>query len=418
MLITLKKRKTRTNQTESLLMKILHTSDWHIGKQLHKIDLAPDLELFFQWLQNTIKEEHIDLLLVSGDVFDQANPSQASLTQYYNFLKRMIGTDCRILITGGNHDSASVLNAPKEILGFLNIDVIGGAPDTLEELFLSYCKGEEQVVVAGVPFLRDKDIRKSVAGETYSDKIEQIKAGIQTYFSAINAHYNQNFKGHCFIVMGHLFVQGAQISESMRDIQIGNQASVKGTVFGEEPDYVALGHIHKPYAVSHSKNVHYSGSPICLSFSEKEEIKQVNIISVQGKDLGVKIVPIPKFRNLVVFQGTLEEVKIQLKDYNEGTQLVSLAEIIVNEPNENVQIRRDLDELLETYTNAHLIIIKSKLYFTNKIRGASEAFQPGVSVADVSPMEMFEKRLELDGQLDNAEELKNAFRQILEELNL
>ncbi|WP_299390544.1 exonuclease subunit SbcD [uncultured Gelidibacter sp.] len=399
-------------------MKILHTSDWHIGKQLHKIDLEPDLDLFFDWLLKTIKEEHIDLLLVSGDVFDQANPSQASLKQYYNFLKQMINTDCKIIITGGNHDAPSVLNAPKEILGFLNIDVIGGAPEATEELFFKYSKGDEEVVIAAVPFLRDKDIRKSVAAETYSDKIEQIKAGIQSYFSNINAHYNQHFKGRCFIVMGHLYVQGAQVSESMRDIQIGNQAGVMGSIFGEEPDYVALGHIHKPYAVSASRNVHYSGSPVCLSFSEKEEVKQVNIITVRGKDLEVEIVPIPKFRNLVTFQGSLKEVRRQLNEHKVNTQLVSLAEIIVNEPNENVQIRRDLDELLEAFANDDLVIVKSKLNFTNKIRGASEAFQPGISVADVTPMEMFEKRLELDGQHENAEELKNAFRQILEELNL
>lgn len=399
-------------------MKILHTSDWHIGKHLHKIDLSPDLELFFDWLLAKINEEQIDVLLVSGDVFDQANPSQASLKQYYNFLKRMIGTDCNIIITGGNHDSASVLNAPKEILGFLNIDVVGGAPENISDLFYNYRKGEEQVVIAGVPFLRDKDIRKAVAGESYSDKIEQIREGIKAYFSAINTHYTQHYQGLCFIVMGHLYVQGAHVSESMRDIQIGNQASVKGTIFGEEPDYVALGHIHKPYAVSALKNVHYSGSPVCLSFSEKEEVKQVNIISVAGKHLEVDIVPIPKFRNLVSFQGTLEEVKTQLANYVQSGQLVSLAEIIINEPDENVQIRQDLETLLDTHDTPDLNIIKTKLNFINKVRGASQAFQPGVSVADVTPMEMFEKRLELDGRQENTEELKNAFRQILEDLNL
>lgn len=399
-------------------MKILHTSDWHIGKHLHKIDLSPDLELFFDWLLAKIKEEQIDVLLVSGDVFDQANPSQASLKQYYNFLKRMIGTDCKIIITGGNHDSASVLNAPKEILGFLNIDVVGGAPESISDVFYTYTKGEEQVVIAGVPFLRDKDIRKSVAGESYTDKIEQIREGIKAYFSAINTHYTQHYRGLCFIVMGHLYVQGAHVSESMRDIQIGNQASVKGTVFGEEPDYVALGHIHKPYAVSALKNVHYSGSPICLSFSEKEEVKQVNVITVVGKHVSVEIITIPKFRNLVAFQGTLEEVKTQLANYVQSGQLVALAEIIINEPDENVQIRQDLETLLDTHETLDLNIIKTKLNFINKVRGASQAFQPGVSVADVTPMEMFEKRLELDGRQENTEELKNAFRQILEDLNL
>lgn len=397
-------------------MKILHTADWHIGKQLHKIDLSEDLELFFDWLLDTIAKEHIDLLLVSGDVFDQANPSQASLKQYYGFLKRMLGKDCKIILTGGNHDSASVLNAPKDILGFLNIDVIGGAPENINDLFIEYDKKDEQVVVAAVPFLRDKDIRSAAAGESYSDKIEQIQEGIKSYFSKINRHYYQHYQEHCLIVMGHLYVQGAHVSESMRDIQIGNQAGVSGTVFGDAPHYVALGHIHKPYAVS--KNVHYSGSPISLSFSEREEQKQVNIISVKGKHLEVEIVPVPRFRNLVAFQGPLEDVKKQLHEYSPITPLVSLAEIIVHEPNENIQIRRDLDDLLDNYYNEHLNIVKSKLNFGNKLRGASDAFEPGISVADVTPMEMFEKRLELDGNQENTEELKNAFRQILEELNL
>ncbi|MCK0114728.1 exonuclease subunit SbcD [Gelidibacter sp. F63206] len=397
-------------------MKILHTADWHIGKQLHKVDLSDDLELFFDWLLDTIAKEDIDLLLVSGDVFDQANPSQASLKQYYGFLKRMLATECKIILTGGNHDSASVLNAPKDILGFLNIDVIGGAPEAIDDLFIKYTKKDEEVVIAAVPFLRDKDIRNAVAGESYSDKIEQIRDGIKSYFSNVNLHYAQHYPGTCFIVMGHLYVQGAQVSESMRDIQIGNQAGVSGTIFGDTPHYVALGHIHKPYAVS--KNVHYSGSPISLSFSEKEEVKQVNIISVSGQQVKVDILPIPKFRHLMAFQGTLEDVKTQLYSYTSYTDLVSLAEIIVNEPDENIQIRRDLDDLLENYKNDHLKIVKSKLNFLNKIRGASEAFEPGISVADVTPMEMFEKRLELDGHQENTEELKNAFRQILEELNL
>ena len=218
--------------------------------------------------------------------------------------------------------------------------------------------------------------------------------------------------------MGHLYVQGAHVSESMRDIQIGNQAGVNGSVFGDEPHYIALGHIHKPYCVSGSKNIYYSGSPVSLSFSEKEEDKQVNIISINNNTINVEIVPVPKFRNLISFEGTLEEVRAQLNNYNNGAQLEALAEIIVNELNENIQTRRGLDDLLENLDYNNLRIIKSKLNFKNKIRGASEAFQPGISVADVTPMEMFEKKLELDGNHENAEELKNAFRQILEELNL
>lgn len=399
-------------------MNILHTSDWHIGKQLHKTDLSQDIDLFFDWLLNTIKEQNIDLLLVSGDVFDQANPSQASLKQYYNFLKRMLGTDCKLLITGGNHDSASVLNAPKDILSVLDVDVVGGAPEAISDLFFEYTKDDQRVVVAAVPFLKDRDIRKSVAGESYSDKIAQIKGGLETYYSNVNAYYKTHYPNTFFIVMGHLYVQGAHVSESMRDIQIGNQAGVTGGIFGDAPNYVALGHIHKPYPVSASKHIYYSGSPVALSFSEKAETKQVNIISTDGKAMEVTILPIPKFRNLVTFQGTLDAVSSQLQSYNHETPLRSLAEISVTEADENIQTRQDLDALVENFDSEHLEIVKTKLMFTNKVRGASEGFQPGISVADVTPMEMFEKKLEMDGSQEDTEALKNAFRQILEDLNL
>lgn len=399
-------------------MKILHTSDWHIGKQLHKIDLREDLELFFDWLIQTIQKEQIDLLLVSGDIFDQANPSQASFSQYYNFLKRMVKLDCKILLTGGNHDSPAVLNAPKQLLEILDIVMVGGAPDEIHELFYEYKKDEVNLVVAAVPFLKDKDIRKSAEGETYSDKIEQIKEGIKIYFSRLNEHYRNNFDDCKFVVMAHLFVQGSHISESMRDIQIGNQAGVNGGVFGVEPNYVALGHIHKPYAVSTPNNIHYSGSPVSLSFSEKEDTKQVNIVDFSEGFTNVKILKIPKFRRLISFTGTLSEVTQKISDYEDIGELQTLGEIIVNEEDENISTRQGLEDLILENTNELIHIVKSRLYFTNKVRGASEAFKTGTDVSEVTPMQMFEKKVDLVGDLQNKEELKNAFREILEKLNL
>ncbi len=399
-------------------MKILHTSDWHIGKQLHKIDLSDDLELFFKWLLNTIEKEQIDLLLVSGDVFDQANPSQTAFKQYYDFLKRMLKTDCKIILTGGNHDAASVINAPKQLLEALDIKVVGGATENLKDLFIEFHKNGVNLVVAAVPFLKDKDIRKSVEGESYSDKIEQIKEGIKVYFSNVNEHYKKNFDGHKYIVMGHLYVQGSFISESMRDIQIGNQAGVEGGVFGDAPHYVALGHIHKPYAVSNSKNIHYSGSPVSLSFSEKSDIKQVNIIHISNDSTKVEIVEVPKFRNLISFSGTLNEVAIMVNEYDQVSDLMALGEIVVNEENESISIRQEFEDLRLENSNNNLLIVKSRLNFTNKVRGASEAFKTGTDVSEVSPMQMFEKKLELMSDLENVEDLKNAFLEILEELNL
>ncbi|CAN0591360.1 unnamed protein product, partial [Ectocarpus sp. 12 AP-2014] len=183
-------------------MKILHTSDWHIGKQLHKYDLVDDLNLFFEWLIVYIKTNGVAVLLVSGDVFDQANPSQAAFKQYYDVLRKLVQLDCKLIITGGNHDSAAVLNAPKELLKAFDISVIGGATEHISDMFIEVDKNGERLVVAAVPFLKDRDIRKSVAGETYATKIEQIKSGLQTYFSNINTHYQSNHSDAFFVVMG------------------------------------------------------------------------------------------------------------------------------------------------------------------------------------------------------------------------
>src|SRR5690606_340454 len=259
-------------------MKILHTSDWHLGKQLHKYDLGEDLDYFFRWLVNYIKTNNIDVLLVSGDIFDQANASQTAYKQYYDLLKQLITLNCKIIITGGNHDSTSVLNAPKELLKAFDISVIGGSVEDASEMFVQVEKNGEKIVVAAIPFLKDRDIRKADTGETYATKIEQIKMGLQSYFSNINKHYTDNHSNQVFILMAHLYIQGSQISESEREIQIGNQAGIEPLIFQGIPHYVALGHIHKPQVISRSGNIHYCGSPIPLSFSEKEDCKQINVI--------------------------------------------------------------------------------------------------------------------------------------------
>ena len=400
-------------------MKILHTSDWHIGKQLHKYDLSEDLNLFFDWLVHYIQAGNIDVLLVSGDIFDQANPSQAAYKQYYDLLKQLINLDCKIILTGGNHDSASVLNAPQELLKSFDITVIGGATDEVGEMFIEVEKEGEKIVVAAVPFLKDRDIRKSVAGETYATKIEQIKSGLQSYFANINACYHENYPNHTFILMGHLYVQGSELSESERDIQIGNQAGVEAHMFEGIPQYVALGHIHKPQIISDTQNIHYCGSPIPLSFSEREDQKQINVITIKDRKIDqLQIVPIPKYRNLVSFEGSLEEVENKLNGYSEETRLMSLAEVIVNEDSESLERRQAFEGFVNSRPNENIEIVKSRLNFKSKIRGATDAFAVGTDVTDVTPVQMFEKKLELQSGLDNTKELKNAFREILQELGL
>jgi exonuclease SbcD len=276
----------------------LHTADWHIGKQLHKIDLHEDMDLFFKWLITYIDENKIDVLLMSGDLFDHANPSQTALTQYYLFLKQLLLLKCKVIITGGNHDSPYVLNAPKDLLGILDIKVIGGAPENISDIFIECANENQKIIIAAVPFLRDKDIRNSLPGESYQDKIDLIRQGIKNYFNKINHYYNEHYKGLPYLVMAHLYAQGATISDSEREIQIGNQAGIEASIFGNEPHYVALGHIHKPQVVG-SNHIRYSGSPIQLSFSEKEDQKELVLIEINDSIFTINTVQLPQFRKLI-----------------------------------------------------------------------------------------------------------------------
>lgn len=396
-------------------LKILHTSDWHIGKQLLKVDFNEDMELFFNWLINTISSENIEILLMSGDLFDQAIPSQSAMMQYYQFLKRMIPLKCKIIITGGNHDSPQVLNAPKELLHFLDIEVIGGAPENISNLFIPIEKNNEKLVVAAVPFLRDKDVRKSAPGESYEDKMEQIKEGLKVYFEDVNKYYSENYSGFNYVVMAHLFAQGAQTSESEREIQIGNQAGIEAAIFGDYPDYVALGHIHKPQIVG-LPHIRYSGSPISLSFSEKLDRKQVVILDIQNGKLHTETLEIPIFRRLVTFEGTLEEVKDQITKYEHKSPLTDLAELIVKEENENIIIIKELDDILSREKENGLDIVKGKLEFVNKILGTSSFMGEGENVSDFKPEQLFEKRLDLEGNVVNRSDLVNAFKEIMEQI--
>lgn len=396
-------------------IKILHTSDWHIGKELHKVELTEDMDRFFTWLIEFIRDNDVDVLLMSGDLFDQANPTQLDMKQYYAFLEKMIPLECRIVLTGGNHDSPAVLNAPKDLLQLLKIDVVGGAPETVEDLFVEYQKDDQSVVIAAVPFLRDRDIRKSVAGETYNDKIEQIRDGLKTYFENVNAHYKANYEGLPFVIMGHLYAQGATVSDSERDIQIGNQAGVDSSIFGDQANYVALGHIHKPQEVGRP-NIRYSGSPIPMSFSEKSDQKEIVLLEFEAGTMTQTRYDIPMSRKLVLFEDTLELVRQKIAAYTTDSPLKDLAEIIVREKEFSLSTMEGLEELRTVSNIPGLKIIKSKVEFDNQQKGLSTLLATGTLLSEMNPEELFKKRLELEPNLDNEDELLNAFREIMEQL--
>lgn len=400
-----------------MAIRILHTSDWHLGKQLLKVDFQEDMQLFFAWLKNVVEHEQIDVLLMSGDLFDQANPSQQALQDYYRFLTSFLALDCKLIITGGNHDSMHVLNAPKDILEALDITVIGGAPNDLAELFIPIEKNGEKIVVAAVPYLRERDLRLANEGESYVDKVELWKKGLAVYFQQINNFHQLNFPDHQLILMGHLFTFGVETSESEREIQIGNQACVDASIFGQSAVYVALGHIHKPQRLGVDW-IRYSGSPIPLSFSERADQKQVVKVSITRSEVHVTPILCPNFRKLVTFKGSVLEVREKLEKYVSDSQLIDLVELQVEEEIENIQAIHQLEEWLSIDVHPKLKVVKGKIHFKQQVQKTSQLIDASKTVSDFEPFELFEKRLDQDESLTTKEELKLAFKSLLEDLQL
>jgi exonuclease SbcD len=153
-------------------MKILHTADWHLGHRLHEQSQIEEQILFLNWIENYIIDQKIDVLLISGDIFDTGSPSHQSLEMYYSFLVKLKATTCKsIIITGGNHDSPGTLNAPKHLLDALSIKVVGKATENIEDEVFEIEVNGEKVIIGAVPYLRDGDIRRAVAGTTSCEKI-------------------------------------------------------------------------------------------------------------------------------------------------------------------------------------------------------------------------------------------------------
>ncbi len=396
-------------------MKILHTADWHLGKQLHKYSLEEEQSLFLDWLVTTVQEREIDVLLVSGDVFDTANPSNQALAQYYGFLKKLIGTGCHVVVTGGNHDSPGVLNAPRELLRFLDIKVVGNAQENIEDELLHIKIPKGEVVVAAVPYLRDADLRKSVVGEGYDDRLSALRQGIRAHYEQLAAISTERYPNKCVIAMGHLYVNGASVSESERDIHvIGGEAAFSADFFPEGFDYIALGHIHKPQRIANSDFVRYSGSPIPLSFSERDDKKYVLELTIEAHQIErIEPIAVPLFRELRCFSGDLEAVEAALNAYEVVTPLPPFVEIHVTESFYDPQKEAYFGYLVREFETAPFKIIKPRLSFSNRTQGADELYLTGTSIQDLTPKEVFQKRL-LTENID--EETQQLLAEAFEEL--
>jgi DNA repair protein SbcD/Mre11 len=297
-------------------MKILHTSDWHLGRSLYEKKRVDEFTKFLDWLILFIREEQVDVLLVAGDIFDTTTPNNQVQEMYYRFLSDVTRTGCHhVVITGGNHDSPSFLNAPREILRALHVHVVGDITDNPEDevLVLTNSEGMPEAVVCAVPYLRDRDVRTAEAGESPEDKRKKLIEGISGHYAAV-ARIALEKTGHSgsvpIIGMGHLFTSGGKTMEGdgVRELYVGTLAHIDGELFPGCFDYLALGHLHLAQKAGSSEFKRYSGSPIPMGFAETGQQKTVIVVEFSGRSPVVTEHTVPCFREMERICGEKAEI--------------------------------------------------------------------------------------------------------------
>lgn len=305
-------------------MRLLHTSDWHLGQTLHNFERGYEHQRFLDWLLDTLVAEQADVLLVAGDVFDNANPSAASQKQLYVFLQQARARlpALQLVVVAGNHDSAGRLEAPGPLLAAHGTHVIGhllrdeaGNID-LERLLLPLAgsDGQVQAWCLAVPFLRPGDVPKLPAGDTQDAYLGGIAL---LYRQLTDLALARRQPGQAIVAMGHCHMVGGEMSnDSERRIVIGGTEMLPSGIFDTSIAYAALGHLHKAQAVGGQEHIRYCGSPIPLSFAEVNYRHQVLCLDIDGEQLTeVRVIEVPRAVPLLRVPATpapINEVLAQL----------------------------------------------------------------------------------------------------------
>jgi DNA repair protein SbcD/Mre11 len=388
--------------------RILHTADWHLGARLHEEDRSEEHRAFLDWLLELLAGEKVDLLIVSGDVFDTAVPKQQTTALYYQFLTKLATLGhVEAVLTGGNHDSPLHLDAPREILEQLKIHVFGSLPRTLGDALLEF----PNVTVAAIPFLREVDLVPHMPPENGESHAARIREAIANVYAEVKRQAPAT--GKPLLAMGHLTAAGATLlPDSERDIHVGNQAAVGPEMF-HGFDYVALGHLHSYQSVASQDHIRYSGSPIALSFSEAGREKWVILLTVEENgNITQQRHAVPQPRQLVQHKGTYEELLQLLQALECPDGYEPWLELVLLEPISAVQ-QQNLREALSG---------KGKiLKFTAKFAPAeaSGLQVPEKTLAELSEREVFENRVSQlfpdDNDVERRERLHVIFGKLLEQ---
>lgn len=429
-------------------MRLLHTSDWHLGHTLHDVPRDHEHEQFLRWLLDTLVAEAVDALVITGDVFDTANPPAQAQARWYELLaearRRLPGLD--VVVIGGNHDSAARLDAPTPLLERLGIHVVGAVRHVMREgerrldvdrliVPLTDAHGRVAAHVAAVPFLRTSDLPRPKREEdaepvpdTRTDSPEArpdplIEGVRQVYAEALAAARARCRPGQALLATGHCYMVGTDVSRlSERRILGGNQHALPVDIFPDDVAYVALGHLHKAQRVGGREGVRYAGSPLPLALDEARYRHQVYVVELDGPALaGVRSVPVPRAVEVLRVPrrgaGSPEQVLAELArlpDWDGCTEPDTrpFLEVCVALARPEARLRIDAEEALR---GKRPRLVKLGIEYTGHGEALAEGL-PEQALRDLDPLEVFLRRYGRDHEGEPPAALVAAFDELLAEV--
>ena len=398
-------------------MRILHTSDWHLGQHFIGRSRANEHRAFLSWLVAQVNSQHIDAIIVAGDIFDTATPPSYARELYNQFIVELQPSGCQLILLAGNHDAAAVLNESKNLLHYLNTQVVASSSEVISEQLIVLHNQQQQpaALLCAVPFIRARDVLQSQSGQSARDKQQNLQQAITQHYQQLYAAAVQYNAGQPLplpiIMTGHLTTVGVSTSESVRDIYIGTLDAFPTSAF-PPADYIALGHIHQSQQLKASTDIRYSGSPIALSFDEATQQKQLWLIEFTGATKTVSALPVPCFQPLCSIQTSLSELPAKLasalQHLSEGDTL--WLELVISETDAYLNdLQQRVEQQLQDLPVDLLRLRRKRSASTGGITSTTQQ-----SLDELSPEQVWQSRLALE-QLshEQQQQLNRLHQQVL-----
>ena len=422
------------------MLRLFHTADWHLGHHLHGVSRQLEHQRFLDWLLDQLHGKQADALIVAGDIFDSANPSSAAQSQLYDFLVKAKSRlpNLNIVLIGGNHDSASRLDAPSPILNALGVTVVGGLSREerghidWERLLvpLTNAAGEIKAWCGAMPFLRNADLPSTANDEESVDTerpgeqdSDPLISGMKTLYAELFAQLQQRAgNAESLILTGHCYMVNGAISElSERKILGGNQHALPVELFPDEVAYVALGHLHLAQRVGANEHIRYSGSPIPLSFDESDYPHQVVQVDIKaGQPVAtaalkiprsVQLLRIPNGKDFAVLPEAIEHLKNLVLDDLPPEQ-TPLLELRIRLEKPEPGLRQQIEEVI---AKLPLRLLKISTAYSGSEKSLAD-LNIEERLEELQPLEVFQRCYHNKYDKEAPEAMSALFNELLENL--